>query len=66
MALEPKYTHSFPSEQRYKDDSKSSKTAFTVFDASKTAADYGVENIGKTQEVSSTENGGGEGGEGTP
>lgn len=66
MALEPKYTHSFPSEQRYKDDSTSSKTAFTVFDATKTATDYGVENIGKTQEASSIENGGGGGVEETP
>lgn len=63
MPLVPDYLHSFPSEQRYFDSSKQTKTALSVFDPAKTAADYGVEDLPYTKEASSSENGGGEGGE---
>lgn len=59
MALEPKYTHTFPSERNYFDESTSTKTAARVFVAGKTGADYSIEDLGATQEVSSSENGGG-------
>lgn len=49
MALEPKLTHTFPSERNYFDESTSTKTAATIFDPSKTGADYGIKNIGKVQ-----------------
>lgn len=62
MALEPKLTHTFPSERRYFDESTSTKAAATIFNSSKTGKDYGIEDLGATQEVSSSENGGGSGG----
>lgn len=57
MALQPDYQYQYPSEKNYFDDSTSTVEAPKAFDASKTGADYGIEDPEIAVEVTAPDTG---------
>ncbi|MFB5708184.1 hypothetical protein [Acinetobacter radioresistens] len=59
--IEPAYTYTYPSRKAYVDESKSTLANGSIFDPSKTGADYGIVDPKQTKPVASppTDNGGG-------